>query len=548
MKEIYCDSFKIRRLWQQFSRRRFAIPEIQREFVWDAKKACALLDSIYKKLPIGSVLIWDTNGHNQTLLRQSLHILPPFNPRNQRVWFLIDGQQRLSVLHQVKAGQLVVNSNGKKVDFQRIHFSLEPDAPMSFVSVRRSDPDLHFPVVDLLSDDWEARLNGLTKTQKRKIRECRRRLANYEVPFIWVKTNRLEEVREAFIRINSRGTPISAADRAFTRASRFDLRHLANALRSGLRNGFEQIPRETLLQCFALARGERDVGERAVLAAIDKLEKKLRLHKGTLNEFKRDWKWVSHAVGKAVGYLVTTLGVPTYSYLPSDNMVTTLALFFYHNDLSQPTPRQMREIRKWFWATGVGQRYAGRGFRRNVIKDSDFFRKLALKGKEKFTFSDFVARSEVRNSDYSRRSGLTNAFFCLLSLQQPRFLENGDRIPVDHSTRADRKDKHHIFPKDLLKRNGFTDRQYNSICNVCFVVARENQSIGSKKPVVYLDEFRHRKSFSKVMRSHLIPHFKGSGIWDRNVRRGFKHLQQDRLEVICSAFQQEAGTRLFRKD
>ena len=35
-----------------------------------------------------------------------------------------------------------------------------------------------------------------------------------------------------------------------------------------------------------------------------------------MNEFKRDWKLVSQSIGKAVGYLVTTLGVPTYSYLP----------------------------------------------------------------------------------------------------------------------------------------------------------------------------------------------------------------------------------------
>jgi hypothetical protein len=548
MKEIAAASFTVRNLWREFGCKRFAIPEIQREFVWDAKKACALLDSIYKKLPIGAVLVWDTDGHNQTLLRHTLHILPPFNPSNRRIWFLIDGQQRLSVLHQVREGQSVTNSNGKLVDFRRINFVFDGHAPLKFVSVRRIDPKLHFPVTDMLADDWEDRFGLLPQYKRRLVRECRRRIVSYEIPFIWVKTNKLEEVREAFIRINSRGTPISAADRAFTRASRFNLRHLANTLRSGLKDGFDQIPRETLLQCFAIAKGERDVGERAVLTAIDKLEKKLRSHKGTLNEFRRDWKWVSHAIGKAVGYLVTTLGVPTYSYMPSDNMVATLALFFYHNHPAGPTPRQAREICKWFWATGVGQRYAGRGFRRNILKDAEFFRKLANRSGEKFTFDDLVVRSEVKNSDYSRRSGLTNAFFCLLSLQQPRYLENGDRIPVEHSTRADRKDKHHFSPKELLKRNGFNERQYNSVCNICFVVALENQSIGSKKPVVYLERFRHRKSFSKVLRSHLIPHFKGGGIWDHNVRRGFKRFQDDRLGLICTAFEREAGMRLFRKD
>src|SRR5208282_1718698 len=344
----------------------------------------------------------------------------------------------------------------------------------------------------------------LPKYKRSKIRECRKNLTSFVVPFIFVKTNYLEEVRESFIRINSRGTPVSAADRAFTRASRFNLRHLANQTREHLAHGFKDIPRETLLQAFAFARGEKDLGERAVLASIDKLEKKLKTDKGVLKQFNRDWKRVSHAIGRAVDYLVTTLGVPSFSYLPSANMVATLTLFFYHNGLAQPSPRQMRELRKWFWATGVAQRYTGRGYNQNIQRDVTFFRQLAGRRVVRFTFRDLVPKADLKNSDYSRRSGLTDAFFCLLSAYQPRYLENGSKIPFDYSTRSNRKDKHHIFPRDLLKRNGFTDKQKNSLTNVCFIVARENQSIGSKKPSVYLDEFRHRRHFGKVMSSHLL--------------------------------------------
>jgi hypothetical protein len=282
MKEIYTDSFSITRLWNVFADRQFAIPEIQREFVWDAKKACALLDSIYKKLPIGSALVWNTDGHNRTLLRHSPHILPPYNDRNRHIWFLIDGQQRLSVLYQVREGQKVENSNGKKIDFSKIYFVFDKNAPVRFASLRRHDPTEHYPVKDVLAEDWPRRLRFLPNYKQRKIRECRRLLTNYVVPFIFVKTNRLEEVRESFIRINSRGTPISAADRAFTRASRFDLRHLANNTRGQLAHGFKDIPRETLLQAFAFARGEKDLGERAVLAFIDKLEKRLKSDKTVL--------------------------------------------------------------------------------------------------------------------------------------------------------------------------------------------------------------------------------------------------------------------------
>jgi len=89
----------------------------------------------------------------------------------------------------------------------------------------------------------------------------------------------------------------------------------------------------------------------------------------------------------------------------------------------------------------------------------------------------------LKHTDYSKRSGISDAYFCLLGLNRPRYLEEGDPIPLQvYSTRANRNDKHHIFPRDLLKRNGFAKRDYNSIGNICFIVAKENQSIGSKRP------------------------------------------------------------------
>jgi hypothetical protein len=456
-----------------------------------------LLDSIYQKLPIGAILVWDTEKQNHTLLRQSLHILPQFNDHNSRIWFLIDGQQRLSVLYQVRRGEVVENYAGKQINFSRIYLVLDWYARPQFVALRRPDSRLHYPVTDILADDWRDRLRPLPKYKQNMVRWCRKLLSSFEVPFIFVRTNKLEEVRESFLRINSKGTPISAADRAFTRASRFNLRHLAHGTRSTLQHGFAQIPMETLLQTFALARGEKDLGERAVLASLDKLEKKFHGDKEALKEFTWEWKQLSAAFAKAVDYLVANLGVPGYAYLPSDNMVATLALFFYHNRLREPNARQIREMPKWFWATGVGQRYTGRGFSRNILKDVGFFRRLTLRRTTQFNFPDRVPESEVKNTDYGRQSGLNLSFFCLLSVLQPRYLENGDKVPIQPSTHVNRKDKHHIFPKDLLRRHDFTDRQYNSLCNVCFVVAKENQSIGSKKPVDYLEQWRHRQHFRK---------------------------------------------------
>jgi hypothetical protein len=57
---------------------RFAIPHLQREFVWNGP-AAKLLDSILRAIPVG--VIWDTPRSQRLHLRPRYHVLPPFNIR-----------------------------------------------------------------------------------------------------------------------------------------------------------------------------------------------------------------------------------------------------------------------------------------------------------------------------------------------------------------------------------------------------------------------------------------------------------------------------------
>jgi len=63
---------------------------------------------------------------------------------------------------------------------------------------------------------------------------------------------------------------------------------------------------------------------------------------------------------KAIDYLCTEIGLPDLDFLPSENMLATLALFFYANNRAQPLPNQKKELRKWFWATAVASRTQAR--------------------------------------------------------------------------------------------------------------------------------------------------------------------------------------------
>lgn len=525
----------------------FAVPEIQREFVWDAKRVYKLLDSIYRQLPIGSMLVWETNADRRHLLRHAQQVLPPHRNNARKTWFLVDGQQRLSVIYRVKVGHEVKNWNGKILDFSKLCFSFDDRYDTQFIFIKRPIQNMHVPLIDIVSDNWKRRLRALSQNKLRKIKKCREKILSYQVPIIFTTTKELEEIRETFLRINSGGLRISEADKAFTRASRLNLRRIMMELRNNLPARFSEIDFGILQSAMALIRGQQETSAKAVESAIVKLEKEEIENGKVSGRFTRDWRKIDQSIRKAVDYLINELGVINYTFLPSENMVAVLAYFFFVNNGAQPNPKQRREIQKWFWATGVGRRYTGRGYYQNIKSDLAFFKTLGRHRKGHFIFRDLVPIDEIKRTDYLVSGSLTTSFFLLLSQRQPRYMESGNTMPLDKTAAmANRKDKHHIFPKALLGKNSFSPHEANSLCNICYIVAEENQSIGCNSPVIYLEGYKRRKYFAKVMKSHLIPYKSNSGLWEYNVRKGYKLFCKQRLEWISREFEKIAGIKLFR--
>ena len=549
MKGLLVKRYTIRQLWRLCDKAVFSVPEIQREFVWDPRRASDLIDSIARQLPIGSLLVWRTSSDRKHLLRQAQEILPPHDPRNAEIWFLIDGQQRLSVLYRAKHGHEVTNDQGRTLNFSKLCLSFDERYESRFMFVRHPSPKLHAPLVDLLSPAWKWKLRHLSKARRNEAEKIRERINRYTIPVIFIDTNDVDEIRETFLRINSGGLRISKADRAFSKASRLDLRRLIKEIRATLPDGFEELDPRIIQAAMALMMGQKETSSKAVESVIAKLERE-EIEDGKVSrKFTRDWKEITVCIQKAVDHFREEIGLPNFSFLPSELMVPVLSFFFHANNRAQPSARQRCEIRKWFWATAIGRRYTGRGYYNNIRQDLDFFERLGKRRNGSFDLRDKISPDEIRRADYLSAGSIGAAFFLLLALRKPRYLETGNTMPLGRTAAlANRKDKHHIFPRALLLRNGFTPREANSLCNLCYLDAEDNQSIGSNKPCHYLSEHRRRLHFSTVMKSHLIPHKRENSLWLSNVRKAYRQFQRERLKDICIAFNKAAGMKLFRKD
>ena len=80
-----------------------AIPEIQRPFVWEAKKVRDLIDSLYRGFPVGYLIV--TQSHDMKLKDGSLS-------KGQKI--LIDGQQRVTALMTSLLGIQVLDDDYKE--------------------------------------------------------------------------------------------------------------------------------------------------------------------------------------------------------------------------------------------------------------------------------------------------------------------------------------------------------------------------------------------------------------------------------------------------
>lgn len=54
----------INELLTDIERGRIALPDMQREFIWENTQIRDLADSLYKNHPIGMILLWQTNPDN----------------------------------------------------------------------------------------------------------------------------------------------------------------------------------------------------------------------------------------------------------------------------------------------------------------------------------------------------------------------------------------------------------------------------------------------------------------------------------------------------
>ncbi len=198
-----------------------AIPEIQRPFVWKSTKVRDLMDSLYQGFPVGYIITWKN---------PNVRLKDGTNSNGKTI--LIDGQQRITALKAALDGQMIIGQTytSKKIviafhpikeQFETCTPAIEKDKEWipNIADVMRRDFDSYSFIEKYAEQNPDVDKSILNQRIKNLLEIKTRTIGELEIH----SELEIETVNEIFVRINSKGTPLSEADFAMSRIAVFEM-------------------------------------------------------------------------------------------------------------------------------------------------------------------------------------------------------------------------------------------------------------------------------------------------------------------------------------
>lgn len=471
--KLRTDTLFFQSLIDEISVGRIKIPKFQRPYVWKAPQALKLLDSVYRSYPIGSLLIWRTQSTLKTE-RQFGNFTLPQTPHLMPTDYVLDGQQRLTVIYSCLAHAAAVGGFDVVFDLEMLEFRAadEVSPGVTLFPLRKV-----FVTTELLNFRTALQAHKDAGKLQAALDELIAAFTQYKLPVTYLKDLQLDEVCPIFERINSSGTKLSTYDLmvAATWSNTFDLDESVSQIAMSLGpKGFDDIDRITVVKCMS-ALHSGSIKEAAIydlrnISAANLAQLTKRTQEGLL---------------RAVDSLSTEFGVYSWDFLSYEALVVIMCALFADNKIL--TPDQHKRLRRWFWRASWSERYKAGG-ENFVSKDIDRV--------SSFVFNnvgiapDFGAPpgdGEWRRSYFRMNASRSRALALTLASLGPQCLLNGAAIDVVNALSSfNKKQFHHIWPRNYLKKAKSDDD--NLLVNICLLPAAANIKISDQDPNKYLPE------------------------------------------------------------
>lgn len=489
---------KIHTLLDQIDLGSIALPEFQRGYVWNRDQVRGLMDSLYRRHPVGSLLVWLTKTEGAQA-RGDGSLAPG------SVKLLLDGQQRVTTLYGIVRGKPPEFFDGSTETFTGLHFNLDDETFAFYAPLKMRDNPLWVDVTRLMQAGVGSFMReivtrpafaaNLTLYLERLTRLGGILDVDLHVEEVTGEDKTVDVVVEIFNRLNSGGTKLSKGDLALAKicAAWPEARGEMKA-RLARWQGFGFYFRlEWLLRCVnAVVTGE------ALFSALKDVE---------VPAFREGLQTAGDMVDRLLDMIASRLGLDHDRVLGSRYSFPLLVRYLSERGGRLADYRERDKLLYWYVQTFLWGRYAGST---ETVLNVD----LAASEQKEGALDRLIQQLRQDRGDltvspqdflgWSRGARFYPLLYMLTRVSRCTDWGNGLELSANLRGRYSRLEVHHIFPKALLYRNGGYNRpEVNAIANFTFLTRETNEMVTDRDPAEYFEEVLRRHP--GALESHWIP-------------------------------------------
>ncbi len=479
-----------------------ALPEFQRGYVWNRDQVRSLMHSLYHKHPVGGLLVWVTKTETASARGDG-------QLAAGSVELLLDGQQRITSLYGIVRGKPPNFFDGNEKAFTDLHFNLDEETFEFYAPSKMKGNPLWIDVTDLMRTGTGVFLERLMSNEslKPKITDYIGRITaveniknlEFHIDRVTGEDKTVDVVVDIFNRVNSGGTKLSKGDLTLAKIcaewpdARDEMKkRLAKWRSAGFKFKLDWYLRNinTVLTGEALFIAMKDV---------------------SIDSFKHGLDEAETFVDKLLNLIASRLGLDHDRVLGSRGSFPLMARYIFQRGGQFESQAERDRLLYWYVHTFLWGRYSG-STESYLNRDLEFIVDVSPdayeEGLNKLIEGLRLQRGDLRltEADFggnTRGSRFYPLLYMMSCVCHARDFGSGDALTNHLLGSLSSLQVHHIFPKALLKEQGYKRGEINAIANFTFLTQETNLEVSRRDPGEYIPHYEEK--MPGAVASHWIP-------------------------------------------
>ncbi|MDO4189816.1 MAG: DUF262 domain-containing protein, partial [Lachnospiraceae bacterium] len=455
-----------------------------------------LMNSLYRGYPIGGLLTWVTPV-DTSIMRNGIEEQAYGN-----VDLILDGQQRITSLYGIIKGQPPAFFEGNEKAFKDLYFNLEDEVFEFYLPLKMKGDNNWIDVTQLMKEgagtfvtkapDQETQLFYLKNMEKlNKLDNIKK--TDIHVQRVVGEDKTIDVVVEIFNNVNSGGTKLSTGDLALARIcaqwpeARAEMRSILNKYSKA---GYK-FKQDWLLRCVTVY-----LTHKAYFSELSTV---------SIADFKTGLKETDKKISLILNQIASRLGLDHDRVLGSRYSIPVMIDYVHNRGEKEIDAKEWDKLLYWYIHTFLWGRYSG-STESTIAQDLNtlatgsgidgLINQLKQnRGTLKLTESDFWG--------WSSGARFYPLLYMMTRVNHAKDWGNGLELQASLLGMMSQLDVHHIFPKAVLYKNGYSRSEVNALANYTFLTKNTNIAISDREPKDYFPDYM--KKTPGAMETHWIP-------------------------------------------